>query len=226
MEVLGYPLTHNTRCFIDGGCGASVYAHTNGDGDFVLFDHLSQPWPIHDCYINRFCDEGAPSPPRFGSEVYTDQELALELARRHQEYREAARKASEDRHGLRKREISKISAESMRRAGAFDVVGYVQDIVERHAVKAFRGKGSLAEQLLRKTLGDRESQITIVNSEFKSYTAFADLHKIVLSRRMTIVADLRSIPVLGIGDVFVCDALDILPLKPPVPKRSRGAGQG
>ena len=43
MEVLGYPLTYLTTCFISGGCGDDVWAHTNGYGDFVLFDDLGQP---------------------------------------------------------------------------------------------------------------------------------------------------------------------------------------
>jgi hypothetical protein len=47
MKHLGYPLTYATRCFIDGGCGITVYAHTNGTGDFVLFDKLGRPWLGH-----------------------------------------------------------------------------------------------------------------------------------------------------------------------------------
>ena len=58
MEVLGYPLTYLTTCFISGGCGDDVWAHTNGYRDFVLFDDLGQPWPIHECYLNRFGSPG------------------------------------------------------------------------------------------------------------------------------------------------------------------------
>lgn len=53
MKKLGYSLTWETTCFIDDGCNAVVYAHTNGYGDFVLFDDLGYPWPVHDCYTKR-----------------------------------------------------------------------------------------------------------------------------------------------------------------------------
>lgn len=55
MDALGYSLTWRTRCFIAGGCGQEgLFAHTNGYGDFVLFDALGPPWPIHECYSRRF----------------------------------------------------------------------------------------------------------------------------------------------------------------------------
>src|SRR5580698_6085384 len=56
MKVLDYPLTWPTQCFIgpgNVGCGAATFAHTNGTGDFVLFDSLGPPWPIHQCYLDR-----------------------------------------------------------------------------------------------------------------------------------------------------------------------------
>src|SRR5580704_759180 len=54
MQSLGHPATWPTECFIAGGCGALVFAHTNGHGDFVLLDELGPPWPIHGCYEERF----------------------------------------------------------------------------------------------------------------------------------------------------------------------------
>lgn len=33
-----------------GYCLAAVYFHTNGHGDFVVFDELEPPWPKHPCY--------------------------------------------------------------------------------------------------------------------------------------------------------------------------------
>lgn len=53
MKPLGYPLTWRTPCFITPDCGKMVYAHTNGAGDFVLFDDLTYPWNIHSCYKTR-----------------------------------------------------------------------------------------------------------------------------------------------------------------------------
>ena len=61
MKVLGYSLTWRTHCFLDEGCDQTgLFAHTNGDGDFVLFDSLGWPWPVHECYARRFdLDPGA-----------------------------------------------------------------------------------------------------------------------------------------------------------------------
>jgi hypothetical protein len=54
MEALGHPVTWPTSCFIGNGCGAPVFGHTNGHGDFVLLDALGFPWPVHECYARRF----------------------------------------------------------------------------------------------------------------------------------------------------------------------------
>jgi hypothetical protein len=63
MRRLGHPLTWKTHCFINGGCGDQVFAHTNGDGDFVLFDSLGWPWPIHECYQFRTSADGLSQTP-------------------------------------------------------------------------------------------------------------------------------------------------------------------
>jgi hypothetical protein len=41
-----------------------VFAHTNGNGDFVLLDSLGPPWPIHECYYCRTPADGGPRPGR------------------------------------------------------------------------------------------------------------------------------------------------------------------
>ncbi|MDD9883006.1 MAG: hypothetical protein OXU62_00480 [Gammaproteobacteria bacterium] len=53
MKKLNHKATWVTKCFIDSGCNEEVYAHTNGYGNFVLFDDLGYPWPIHECYTKR-----------------------------------------------------------------------------------------------------------------------------------------------------------------------------
>jgi hypothetical protein len=53
MIALGYSRSWPTSCFINGGCGDKVFAYTGGSGDFVLFDELGPPWPVHECYLQR-----------------------------------------------------------------------------------------------------------------------------------------------------------------------------
>ena len=49
----GDPSTRLISCW---WCGASVYYHSNGYGDSVLFDSLGYPWQIHECW-QRHKDE-------------------------------------------------------------------------------------------------------------------------------------------------------------------------
>jgi hypothetical protein len=211
VDILGHPLTYPTTCFIDGGCGASVFAHTNGNGDFVLFDELRPPWPIHSCYLNRFCPAEELNGPRPASGAYTNQEWALEVARHNEGYREAARRASQERGEKSARTIVKVEPSDLAQS-SIQVLGWVQDIFERRAEKLIRATGELAQQALRKALGNRTSQITVVDSEFKSYTMFIDIHQKVIAKRSTVAAQMRAISLLGLGAVFVCDEIDILPL--------------
>ena len=47
----GEPFTYPSKCW---ECEKEVYAHSNGFGDFVLFDApLGPPWPRHLCYLLR-----------------------------------------------------------------------------------------------------------------------------------------------------------------------------
>ena len=43
-------MTSATECW---WCGESVFFHTNGNGDCVLFDSKGWPWPIHPCWQNH-----------------------------------------------------------------------------------------------------------------------------------------------------------------------------
>lgn len=186
MQVLGYPATWKTTCFINGGCGASVFAHTNGYGDFSLFDALGYPWQIHDCYLNRFLVRSAGSGG--GLEVRTD---------RREEYRAVKVNQVPVGRPTAAREIEKVDPQSMLAVGEFPVVGVVQDYLERQADRISKAAGGLGLQSLEKALGKKRSQITIVTSELKSYTAFADLSDVLIARRSSILATVRAIPVLG-----------------------------
>jgi len=53
--------TYPTHCRY---CNASVYYHTNGYGDSVLFDYLGEPWQVHPCWEeNRSEAKGQNSSP-------------------------------------------------------------------------------------------------------------------------------------------------------------------
>ena len=46
--------THMTVCW---WCGDTVYYHTNGYNDHVLFDNLGWPWPVHQCWQDYWDSE-------------------------------------------------------------------------------------------------------------------------------------------------------------------------
>lgn len=46
--------TYSTTC---RWCEASVYYHTNGYGDSVLFDSLGHPWQVHPCWTEYWSEE-------------------------------------------------------------------------------------------------------------------------------------------------------------------------
>ncbi|WP_201353740.1 hypothetical protein [Hydrogenimonas urashimensis] len=47
LSSLGHRLTCTIRCW---WCRETVYFHTNGNGDAVLFEKLGAPWEIHPCW--------------------------------------------------------------------------------------------------------------------------------------------------------------------------------
>ena len=144
--------------------------------------------------------------------MYTNQEWALDVARRNQAYKEAARQASLDSNRRPIQQIVKMNAAST--LDPIRICGYVQDIVEKRGAKLVRQKGALGQRLISKALGHRETQLTIITSNFESYTAFADVSQTVLARGSTVVAVLKPTDIVGLGTVFVCQDLDALPIRP------------
>src|SRR5262245_56280444 len=141
MEALGYPATWPTSCFIDGGCGETVFAHTNGFGDFVLFDDLGPPWPIHECYLNRFVP---------GSSSTSGDALTL---LRSAAYLSATITDTPPPKKIDSKRISRVAPETLLGKGHVLIAGYVQDYVERRADRLSKDLGHLGQQLFRSTLG-------------------------------------------------------------------------
>ena len=207
MKSLGYSSSWPTTCLINGGCGAKVFAHTNGKGDFVLFDELGWPWPVHDCYLNRYCSRPADSAPRNDSSVQSvGLASILSLARNSNDY------ARESREALRaggvatrpRNDIRRIEPRQGMSGDAFTVVGFVADLHEQYRPRELRSLGMLGEQIATKVIGARNSQITIVNSGLESFTALADLSRQVIAKGDSVSAELRFSSVLRLP-LFLCD---------------------
>lgn len=187
MDALGHPLTWRTRCFIGKGCGAMVFAHTNGDGDFVLLDSLGLPWPIHECYLYRVPGDGGPGKPT----AHWD-------------------------------EVRPVSPESLGPKGRVEVVGTVTDYEEAKlgGVPGFKDLPKVAQEDMRRRLGDRRSIVRIVTGEGFEYVTFADMRTVVAGVGDTVGANLKVLTLLN-TEVFV--ASQVVLLLQGVKKATRGS---
>lgn len=199
MKVLGYALTWPTTCFITPGCSASVFGHTNGFGDFVLFDELGPPWPIHDCYLNRFVI-GTTSSVGLRTFLTSDTSgFAVPTL-------PVISPKAKDLNN-----IVRVAPEELSGKGEINLAGYVQDYLERRADKLAASLGTLGQQIMMNALGRARSQLTIVTGELKSYTVFADLSAVVIRPKDLIMARIKTVPLIGIpGHRAVLIATDIL----------------
>jgi hypothetical protein len=208
MKILGHHRTWSTLCFIDGGCGKEVFAHTNGYGDFVLFDELGWPWPVHRCYLERFCLQVSP-------QTHTYELRPSSIA----EYRDAYQKIPLIIRQKTTRDILRVIAEEHVGQPQESILGYVQDYVENRAESQLQEMGTIGQQYLRSALGNNRSQITIVTSDFQSYTAYADLRNVVVRKKDMVAARVRAVRILGIRGtkaIFLCDQIVLVSGSPSI----------
>lgn len=186
MEALGHSLTWNTTCFIGDGCGATVFGHTNGYGDFVLFDELMPPWPVHDCYLRRF--ELSVRSNAFKIQQTREFPVSLTGVARLPEYFEP------------------LEAIAARWAQSFSVVATVVDVFEslaewRKELRKERVFGDRSVLMYNQAQNNR-SVIRLFTGESKEYYALIDLKKFRVRFKDVVAARLERKPLLD-EDVFV-----------------------
>ncbi len=196
MKALGYALTWKTVCFINGGCGKKGFAHTNGSGDFVLFDDLGRQWQIHDCCLDRFCLKSN----RYTKTAQIRHEAINEY--RHADVQLPIRVTKKPP------DTRRIGPTDHLKNPKTNVLGYVKDTVHDHAKRLFKGLGTIGQTQVQATLGHNRSQLTIVTPDYKSYTAYADLQHTRVTKKDMIAARLKAVKVLGVPgteSISVCD---------------------
>jgi len=163
------------------GCGKTVWAHTNGNGDFVLLDQLEWPWPIHDCYFDRF-DVGGGRLNVTGSRgVPYDGTYTRDWD-----------------------SVTPITPDANAQQRKYGFIGTVTN-VEKGFVGGspeFRGLSRTAEEEVKKVLMGRTSLITIVTGDGTEFTAFVDLKKTPLKFKDIVAADVKAVRLLTTS-VFV-----------------------
>ena len=98
-------------------------------------------------------------------------------------------------------EIRKVDPAKHAGKEEFIVVGYVQDYLEQHATSILRKVGTLGQQVLLRSLGRKRSQLTIITSDSKSYTVFADLSSFVVQRKDMVLARVKAVKVVGLKGI-------------------------
>ncbi len=201
MKKLGYSLTWPTTCFL--GCAASVWAHTNGDGDFVLLDSLGSPWPIHPCYETR-------------SSARRSQLYDLDLSDRLEQLLANLDDSQNHLSFQRPAHVSVVDpAEWVGRP--FVRRGLVEFYRERrleHFIKSIPA-AELAQ--IKRIFGDRKSELAIVDRNGNLFAIFVDLHDTVVSAGDLVEAEIGAcrVPIKRLGSVFLCHSLKILPQSRP-----------
>lgn len=174
MDALGHPLTWRTRCFL--GCSQLVFAHTNGHGDFVLFDKLERPWPIHECYFDRFnLHVGRSRKVAYrGTPIRPWDEITP---------------ITPDAHGPRKR---------------YGFIGTITNVEKGFVNKSeeFRALTSRGAEEVRKVLAGRTSLLTVVTGQGAEFTAFFDIKRNPIRFRDIVVCDLKPVSLFN-KSIFV-----------------------
>jgi hypothetical protein len=197
MQILGYARTWPTLCFINRECRKRVFAHTNGFGDFVLFDKLGLPWQVHNCYLKRFCVD-----------INQSQRNISIRSEAIEDYKHTEDVTEIPFQPAPTRDIRRIDPVTRLHDSEFLVFGYVQAYIENRAERIIRETGTLGRQHLVRTLGQHRSQLTIVTSNFESFTTFADLRNVTVQKKDMVAARLRAVRVVGVSRqaaVFLCD---------------------
>jgi hypothetical protein len=200
MKALGYPVTWRTRCFISGGCGQTVFAHTNGYGDFVLFDRLGYPWLIHGCYSLRFLEQEY--------ESISERRIIPQALNQYRKAEDPNPQAPKPKPIiLEPNNIKKIFPIRYAEKKNIEITGYIQDHFKKHAEKEMAKMMALQKREFIDKIDKRLDQITIVSSELKSYTAYINLDRGKIKNKDIIAARLQTRKlILSPGDyIFLCD---------------------
>ncbi|MGE3274175.1 MAG: hypothetical protein AB7O67_03620 [Vicinamibacterales bacterium] len=188
MEKIGYPATWVTHCFLDGGCRQQgLFGHTNGFGDFVLFDALGWPWPIHDCYARRFELAETSGSVRF---------------------RSTAGVAVAGKYDRPVDSIFEVTADLQAHRAGLDIIGTVTNVESGFIGKSsqFRALGNVQRDQIAKALAGRTSHIVVASGDGKEFGVFADLRAAKLRFKDTVAVRVKPIRLLN-QVVFVATKL-------------------
>jgi len=200
MKLLGYRLTWPTNCFL--GCGQPVWAHTEGNGDYVLFDSLGVPWGnrIHSCYLSRHDHTPA-------SGIRPDPQLKRDL-----EDLLAALDDFRDPHVFR-RPTHTTLADPMTWAGRpFLRNGQVEFYREKRLEHYTTGSTSAELREIDTVFRGRKSELGVVDGNGNLFVMFADLRDTVIAPGAIVEVEIGAcrVPINRLGTIFLCHSLRVI----------------
>jgi hypothetical protein len=207
------PLTYPTRCKT---CQQPVFCHTNGHGDLVLLDPpLGPPWPIHSCYLDLLQEasyrlQTDAAGRRFG--LLPSGVVVYGAVPEVQ--RPTAADYPQPTGGDEDAEpIVRISPDwAARNQPLTTVTGRLQDLVAAKPDRDLQKLGRLEADLLVKAMGTSTAQLTVVDWEPNSYTAYFDQREYSACKAGDIVQVRLRAKSMGLRAIFVVEQLDRLHL--------------
>lgn len=208
------PLTYPTHCRT---CQQPVFFHTNGLGDMVLFDlPLAPPWPIHACSLQYLQADSYQLQTdaagrkfgvlRTGVVVYGAESDGPKPVPA--DYPPADVSADEPEP------VVPMSPDwAVRNRPVVTVTGKLQDVIAARPDRDLQKLGRLGADLLVKAMGTSTAQLTVVDWEPNSYTAYFDQRKYNACKPGDIVQVRLRAKSMGLRAIFVVEQLDRLHLR-------------
>ena len=149
-----------------------------GFGDFVLFDALGWPWPVHECYARRF-------------------ELAEESGG--VRFRSTSGVVASGSYARQSDSIFEVAADLQTHRAGVDVIGTVTNVEAGFVGQSeqFRALGNAQRDEVGKALGGRSSHIVVASGDGREYGVFADLRTTKIRFRDTVAVRLKPIRLLN-----------------------------
>jgi hypothetical protein len=127
---------------------------------------------------------------------------------RRAEYRDVAISGTPRQSKPPERNITKVDPAEFVDGREFLAIGYVQDYVERRVDGWLKKTGTMGRQVLERIFGSNKSQLTLITTELKSYTVFADLRRTVVQRRDIVCARVTAVRVVGLPGIHAAFLAD------------------
>lgn len=179
MKELGYAFTWKTHCFISGGCGqVGLFGHTNGSGDFVLFDSLGWPWPVHDCYARRY--DLDPNSAVVHVRGVRAESVPGAFARRWES-------------------ITTVSADIEKHSKTFSVIGTITHVDKGFLGRTpgFRNLGSVPKKAIEETFESCRDFVVVAAGDGFEYGCFVDLKRTPVRFRDTVAIKMKAVRLLN-----------------------------